>query len=485
MLLRPAFPALAFAALAALQPACATRSRETPDEGGGAGGAGGRGGSAPVCGNGIVEAGEACDGDCVIDCAEDGDACTIAARAGDAASCNVVCTTSLVSSCVTGDGCCPAGCAAPMDADCEPCDVRVPGDAGTIMQGIQKSPSPGVVCVGPGMYPEEITLRPHVSIRGSGPATRIVGHVSTMSLADADPAETVLRDLRIETTLGTAVTACPPDQSTCVSYLGLEGKTAALALERVSIEGGPTEPVYCVELEAYGGSTSLAIRDSVCHSNRGIRFVNIIQDAPITARLDVVRSRFEALETKAGQLEPIYLLVMHAAGDCGVAQAPAGTIVQALIQNNEFFRTKFAGVHVARCLSMTAEDEAKSSYLLLHNTFVPYEGAAGDDAYGIWAEGDLGLVPRLRVVNNLFFTTNATPVGGEPPDVDMGNLRLLISPFVDAAAGDLRLVYGSAPIDIGYSGYVAPDDKSGNARPLDGDGDGVALPDVGAHEYSP
>ena len=348
------------------------------------------------------------------------------------------------------------------------------------------APSPGVVCVGPGTYAEPITLRPHVSLQGSGPSTRIVGHVSTMSLPDPDPTPTVLRDLRIEADVGAAVTTCPPDESTCLSYLGLGGQTAALELERVAIVADVSKgPVYCVELEAYGGSSSLTLRDAECVSDQGIRFVNIVQEAPVTSRLTVERTRFRAQDPGVGIIEPIYLLVMSAAGDCGVAQVPPGTRVSATIQNNEFFQTKYDGVHVARCLSMTPEDAAQSGYLIANNTFVPFEGASDGLAYGVYAEGDVGLLPRLFVANNLFYTPNPTPIGVEPADLDIGNLRPLSSPFVDLAAGDLRLATGSAAIDAASSAYAPADDEMGNSRPLDGDGDGVALPDVGAHEYAP
>ena len=348
------------------------------------------------------------------------------------------------------------------------------------------SPSPGVVCVSPGTFAEEITLRPHVTLRGSGEATRIIGHISTQALPDPDAAPTILRDFRIESDHGALITTCPPDQSTCLSYLGVGGQNASLFLQRVvmAAEQG-LNAVSCLELETYGGSTSLTISDSKCISNAGMRFVNIIQDKPVTTSLLVQRSRFEPLDPAVGIIEPIYLLVMSASGDCGLAQVPAGTRVNANIQNNEFFRTKFAGVHVARCLAMTMEDAAQSNYFIVNNTFLPFFGASGNDAFALWAEGDIGLLPRLRVVNNLFFATNPMPIGGEPADVDTMNLSTNVSPFVDVMAGNLRLAPGTAPIDIASALYAPKDDKQGLPRPMDGDGDGLAVPDIGAHEFTP
>ena len=70
-----------------------------------------------MCGNGIVEAGESCDGNCPTSC-NDGNACTSDVMNGTAASCNVTCTNAAITSCQSGDGCCPAGCTFANDNDC-------------------------------------------------------------------------------------------------------------------------------------------------------------------------------------------------------------------------------------------------------------------------------------------------------------------------------------------------------------------------------
>ena len=72
-----------------------------------------------VCGNGVLEPGELCEGtSCPTSCANV--ACTIRALQGTA--CQRQCVDAgTISTCVTGDGCCPAGCSAMNDGDCAGC----------------------------------------------------------------------------------------------------------------------------------------------------------------------------------------------------------------------------------------------------------------------------------------------------------------------------------------------------------------------------
>jgi MYXO-CTERM domain-containing protein len=72
---------------------------------------------AAVCGNGVVEPGETCDGDCPTACPST-DPCVAFTVTGSAAQCNVLCESSIVTQCKTGDGCCPALCTAATDQDC-------------------------------------------------------------------------------------------------------------------------------------------------------------------------------------------------------------------------------------------------------------------------------------------------------------------------------------------------------------------------------
>ena len=73
------------------------------------------------CGNGVVESGETCDppSSCPSSC-NDGMACTSDMTTGSAATCNLACTNTAITTCNDGDGCCPSACNSTNDDDCTP-----------------------------------------------------------------------------------------------------------------------------------------------------------------------------------------------------------------------------------------------------------------------------------------------------------------------------------------------------------------------------
>jgi len=74
-----------------------------------------------TCNNGKVDAGETCDppGSCPTSCAQSADACMPNVLVGSAAGCTAACVVQPISACVAGDGCCPMGCDASTDSDCD------------------------------------------------------------------------------------------------------------------------------------------------------------------------------------------------------------------------------------------------------------------------------------------------------------------------------------------------------------------------------
>jgi hypothetical protein len=64
-----------------------------------------------------VESGETCDGNCPVNC-NDGNTCTEDLLVGSAQKCDATCSNTPIRACKGGDGCCPAGCSAANDSDC-------------------------------------------------------------------------------------------------------------------------------------------------------------------------------------------------------------------------------------------------------------------------------------------------------------------------------------------------------------------------------
>src|SRR5690606_40446569 len=73
--------------------------------------------SMEVCGDGDVDPGELCDGNCPTSCSPPNN-CTNSALQGSSANCDARCVDAPVTACVDGDGCCPSNCDFDSDSDC-------------------------------------------------------------------------------------------------------------------------------------------------------------------------------------------------------------------------------------------------------------------------------------------------------------------------------------------------------------------------------
>lgn len=100
-----------------------------------------------TCGDGVIDDGETCDGDCGT--CDSSDACREGIATGSADNCSLECAFEPITACQDDDGCCPSGCDESTDSDCldtcgdgdvvagEVCDGNCPtscddGDACTI-----------------------------------------------------------------------------------------------------------------------------------------------------------------------------------------------------------------------------------------------------------------------------------------------------------------------------------------------------------------
>lgn len=73
----------------------------------------------PVCGNGVREGDEVCDGDCPTSCSG-GTGCNREVLRGTAGTCTATCEPIVVRTLQDGDQCCPDGANANSDSDCQP-----------------------------------------------------------------------------------------------------------------------------------------------------------------------------------------------------------------------------------------------------------------------------------------------------------------------------------------------------------------------------
>lgn len=75
--------------------------------------------SKPICGNGLREGDELCDGaDCPTKCDMPASACVPLVLKGAAKSCDAQCVPAEITKCDNGDKCCPSGCTYATDNDC-------------------------------------------------------------------------------------------------------------------------------------------------------------------------------------------------------------------------------------------------------------------------------------------------------------------------------------------------------------------------------
>src|SRR5262249_18567117 len=143
---------------------------------------------------------------------------------------------------------------------------------------------------------------------------------------------------------------------------------------------------YCAELETYGGDIRIAVRDSVCRSERGLRLrLDVKAGATPSTSFVIERSRFEPSPPGNTWTHGSIELLLNGP-DTGALGA--GSKASAIIRNNEFVRTHLEGIYLVPGLPLQAADQAAAQVVIANNTFV-----SDDQQYFIWDNGQAGRFP--------------------------------------------------------------------------------------------
>jgi parallel beta-helix repeat protein len=320
----------------------------------------------------------------------------------------------------------------------------------TIQKGIDAASSTAVVGVAAGVYPESVTLKSGVSLLGVDRKTTIID-------GENDPGDVVeilnrATDVRVS------------------------GFTIRGALYGETAPGG-------AGIFVNSPSTSVKIDNNIITGND---FGIVVFNAYITSGGPTIDSNFIIDNNSVGIMFP-----------------GSGPITNNIIANNGKYGIEKSGDGIASTIvNNTIVNNGQGGIYFWDNEVTTFQNniISGNKGFGINVEtagGDPN-AKRPLVISNLFFGNTAgnfsdinPPFGtkatcntaAEINNIPGNTGNIVADPkLVNPATEDYHLAEGSPAVDAGTNEGAPSTDFEGDIRPLDGDGDGIAITDIGADE---